>query len=287
MTDEELSKQYHSLRIYDGTYSTKTTSYTVGGETTRVKRKIWKYYDTWIDFHLIPLARPTLPVPSPNAKLVAVPGRTDPIDLTTYLTGSVTYKNRTGSIQFATDVDFVEEKLGGWVEFDKKLNSLFHGKVVRFCLQDDPAWFYAGYIQVAQWQTGQSFSTVTLNYDVYPFKKDMNCSVEMWLWDSFSFDDGIICYLNNITVDGSFDATVIGSTEKIAPRFAATNTDSASPMIVYKYENKKWVSYGNVPTSSITSKSAIIPRLIIDNGVNKLRFKGNGTVTMDYRRGML
>lgn len=257
----DLSLQYHSLRIYDRSNH---------------------YYDTWNDFHLIPSERPFVALPKANTKLVTIPGRVKPIDLTTYLTGHPTYSNRQGSWTFLTDPDYVERKLGGWIAFDKRLRNLFNGHIAKIILRDDPSYFYAGELTMGQWKTDMNRSSVGISYNLYPYKKSIMSSMDIWTFDDFDFRDGIIQYLKDMVINGSRIVTVYGSPERISPHISGT-----SNILVDKYENDAWVSYGFVPTGSITSSSTIIPRLVIDDGINKLRFRGSGSVTIDYRRGLL
>lgn len=282
MASSYKSLQVHSIRLYDGTYKIENIPYRIGNDRTTIRFETENYYDTWDDFHLIPTARPILSLPAPNTKFVSIPGRKDPIDLTEYLTGHSTFGNRTGSWSFFTDVDYVEQRLGGWVAFDKRLRSLFHGHVGKIVLLDDPSYFYTGELTMGQWQTGDDRSTVTISYDLYPYKKDLSSTMELWKFDEFDFRDGVIMYLKDMEVNGSRDVKVYGSRERISPHISGS-----SGLVVYKYENKSWVNYGNVPTKSIASNDSIVPRLVIDYGENLLRFTGTGSVTIDYRRGLL
>lgn len=282
MASSYKSLQVHSIRLYDGTYKIENIPYRIGNDRTTIRFETENYYDTWDDFHLIPTARPILSLPTPNTKFVSIPGRKDPIDLTEYLTGHSTFGNRTGSWSFFTDVDYVEQRLGGWIAFDKRLRSLFHGHVGKIVLLDDPSYFYTGELTMGQWQTGDDRSTVTISYDLYPYKKDLSSTMELWKFDEFDFRDGVIMYLKDMEVNGSRDVKVYGSRERISPHISGS-----SGLVIYKYENKSWVNYGNVPTKSIASNDSIIPRLVIDYGENLLRFTGTGSVTIDYRRGLL
>lgn len=280
--DEILSKQYHSIKIFTGeNASSKNVPYRIGDKTTTVNLVTEKYYDTWIDFHLIPAERPTVELPSANTKIVNIPGRRTPLDFSTYLTGHSTYANRSGSWTFYTDVDFVDS-FGGWIAFDKELKSKLHGRTRKIVLQDDPSYFYVGSLTLGEWATGESFSSITISYNLYPYKKALLSTMDMWLFDDFDFDNGYIQYLEDVEVNGTAYINVLGSPERISPHISGTEGIS-----IAKYENGAWVSYGTVYTGSISSAKAIRPRLVIDNGTNRLRFTGNGTVTIDYRRGYL
>ena len=257
----DQSLEYHSLRIYD---------------------KSTHYYDTWNDFHLIPTERPTVALPKTNMKLITVPGRKNPIDMTTYLTGHPTFTNRQGSWSFYTDPDYVERNLGGWIAFDKTLRTAFHGHVAKVILRDDPSYFYIGELSMGQWKPEANRSTITISYNFYPYKKSITSSMDIWTFDDFDFRDGIIQYLVDLEINGNRTVKVYGSPERISPHISGTNN-----IFIDKYENETWVPYGYVPVEDISSQETIIPRLVIDDGVNLLRFRGNGRVTIDYRRGLL
>lgn len=282
MAEDWKSLQVHSIRLYDGTYGYRNVPYRIGNNTVTIRDEVENYYDTWEDFHLIPASRPTINVPNANTKFITIPGNSSPIDLSEYLTGHPTFANRTGSWSFFTDVDYVDSMFGGWINFNKILRSLFHGHVSKIVLMDDPSYFYTGELTMGQWQTGESYSTITISYDLYPYKKSMSSSMELWKFDDFDFRDGVIMYLKDMEVNGTRNVRVYGSRERISPHISGS-----SGLVVYKFENNSWVNYGNVPTASIASIESIVPRLTIDYGENLLQFRGTGSVTIDYRRGLL
>lgn len=281
MVDDELSLQYHSIRLYDGTYTYQNIPYRIGDNRTTVRDEVEHYYDTWKDFHLIPSTRPVVPVPQSKTKFVSIPGRSIPYDLSNYLTGHPIFGNRTGSWSFYTDTDFVDQN-GGWVEFSRRLFNLFHGRVYKVVLLDDPSYFYYGELTMSPWSTGDSRSTVSISFNFYPYKKALLSSMDMWKWDDFDFQDGVVTYLRDLEVSGSRIVDVYGSYERISPHISGS-----SGLLIDKYENSDWVSYGEVPVKAISSIDSIIPGLIIDEGRNRIRFRGNGTATIDYRRGLL
>lgn len=260
--ETDLSLQYHSIRIIYG------TGY---------------FYDTWNDYHLIPTDRPTVAVPKANIKMITVPGRRNPIDLTTYLTGHPTYTNRTGSWSFYTDPEYIDKHFGGWVRFEKLLRMAINGFTTKVILRDDPAYFYVGELTMGQLKPGPDRSTVTISYNFYPFKKSVIGSMDNWTFDDFDFRDGVIQYLVDLEVNTSRIVRVYGAPERISPHMSA----NANILVEKKNELGTWVSYGYVPTASIYNKNSVVPRLIIEDGINELRFIGNGSVTIDYRRGLL
>lgn len=280
--DEVLSKQYHSLKIFTGTYGTaKAVSYRIGNTSKTIQVAEEKYYDTWIDFHMIPSDRPTVALPAGNTKLITIPGRSTPLDFSNYLTGHPTFGNRSGSWTFLMDNDFVNQK-GGWMTFEKDLRNKLHGRIRKVVLRDDPSYFYVGELTLGAWTPGDTRSSITISYNFYPYKKALLSTMDMWAFDDFDFQDGFIQYLENMEVDSIRYVDVLGAKERISPHIAGSGDLS-----IAKYENGRWVSYGSVYTGSIEKADAIRPRLVIDEGTNRLRFIGNGTVTIDYRRGLL
>lgn len=280
--DDELSRQYHSLKIFTGVYGNPVpVSYRIGNSRQTINVAQEQCYDTWTDFHLIPTARPTVAIPNGNTKLINVPGRATPLDFSNYLTGHPTFGNRSGSWSFVTDNDFVNKK-GGWVAFDKDLRSKLHGRIRKVVLRDEPSYFYVGELTLGQWTPGEVRSSITISYNFYPYKKAILSSMDIWTFDEFDFHDGYIQYLENLTVNGTLYVDVLGSKERISPHIAGSGDVN-----IAKREGDSWISYGKMYTGSIDNADAIRPRLVIDEGINKLRFTGNGTVTIDYRRGLL
>ena len=282
MAELSISQLVHSIRIYDGSTEVERVSYRIGDTFTELELEKELFYDTWDDFHLIPASRPTVALPSSNTKLVNIPGNKTPIDLTTYLTGHETFGNRTGSWSFLTDVEYVDQYLGGWIAFDKRLRSLFHGHIGKIVLRDDPSYFYVGELTMGPWQTGASRSSVTISYDLYPYKKSMYSTMDLWRFDDFDFRDGFIMYAKDLEVTSSRDVILYGGRERISPHISGS-----SNLVIYKEENSELVNYGYVSSANISSNETIVPRLVIGEGKNRLQFRGNGTVTIDYRRGLL
>ena len=139
--------------------------------------------NTWYDWHLIPTTRPVVAQAGVSTNFVDIPGRRDgPIDLSEYLTGGILYGARSGSFQFIVDNDHEY-----WENIRSSIVNYLHGKRMKMCLEDDPAYYYEGRFTVEEWASGASYSTVTINYAVEPYKYYINAGGD-WLWDPFNFD---------------------------------------------------------------------------------------------------
>lgn len=223
--------------------------------------------NTWDDWHLIPTSRPIVSTPGVSEQMVSIPGVHGAIDLSDILMGYPVYGNRSGSWQF-----IVENGFRPWAELYSELMAYFHGKTYNVILEDEPDYYYKGRFTFGGWQSGGKYSAVTIGYNLYPFKIPVQSSSDPWLWDSFNFRTGIIQSYSDITVDGSYEATLVGTAE-YAP---ITVTSSAAMTLTCN---------GN--TYQIQSGTHTIYGLKLNVGTNALIFTGTGTITIDYRGGIL
>ena len=190
---------YHSIKIV----------------TIPAKGSVTSTFDTYKDFYLVPTSLPVIATPNIKTKSIDIPGANGSIDLTESLTPYPLYGNRTGSIEFALLMNRREHYLqyknihglnpqhaydtpGSWSLIYSDLLNKLHGRKCRLYLEDDPNWYYEGRIAVGSWKasTDGAWPTVTINYELYPYKLAVNTSIQdstnRWLWDPFSFIDGVI-----------------------------------------------------------------------------------------------
>lgn len=143
--------------------------------------------NTWTDWHLIPYCQPLFLPPSVKTKYIDIPGGDGAIDLTSAITGYPTYANREGSWQFiyvGSDAD--------WISLYSEIAAYLHGQKRRVILEDEPGWYYEGRFSVANRYHDEKHATITINYNVDPYAWSQIATDEPWLWDPFSFVDGVI-----------------------------------------------------------------------------------------------
>ena len=145
-------------------------------------------YDSWEDWHLIPSSRPVIAPPQERTSFVTVPGRHGKIDLSWALTDGPVYDNRTGSLEFIVD----RAKWGGWHTAYQTIMAALQGHRSKVILSDDPSYYYEGLCYVNRWRSDERYSTITISYDLYPFKKRVIFEENSWLWDPFDFENGVI-----------------------------------------------------------------------------------------------
>ena len=139
--------------------------------------------NTWDDWFLLPSTRPVVAQAGVSTNFVEIPGRKDgPIDLSEYLTGGVVYGQRSGSFEFYVDNDHEY-----WESIRYKISDYLHGKKLKMCLEDDPAYYYEGRFSLESWASEAVCSKVTINYVVGPYKYRI-WGTGPWLWDPFNFE---------------------------------------------------------------------------------------------------
>ena len=151
----EQAKQYHSITI---------------GEK-----------NTWDDWHLVPSSRPLINPPEVKTSYAELIGGDGFLDLTTSLTPKPTYEDRKGSWEFIvinpgqlpSSVPFSD-----WTVLYSDIMAYLHGKKYNIILDDEPEYYYSGRLFVTEWNSAPGNSTITIEYNVEPFKKKVRGSGE-------------------------------------------------------------------------------------------------------------
>lgn len=224
--------------------------------------------NTWDDWHLIPATRPLFNPPTVKENMVNIPGGDGVLDLTASLAGRPTYNNRTGSWTF-----YVQNGFKDWSVLYSEIMVYLHGQTFKAILEDDPAYFYEGRFSVNQWKSDKDYSQIVINYNVGPYKKEINNTGSDWLWDPFNFETGIIRNYKNLSVLTSLTVVVEGDMMDSIPVIIA----SASGMQVI-YEDK---------TYSLSKGANTIPQIVLHSGENTLVFTGQGNITIENTGGRL
>lgn len=139
--------------------------------------------NTWTDWHLIPSSRLVVAEAGVSTNFIEIPGRGDPVDLTEYLTGKPVYGPRSGSWEFLVD-NYHEY----WDAIRTKIVNFIHGKRMRVILSDIPTRYWEGRFSVENWQPGENFSQITINYVLDVYSYSIYKEGDDWLWDPFNFD---------------------------------------------------------------------------------------------------
>lgn len=248
--------------------------------------------NTWDDWHLIPSTRPVVNPPSVKTYSIDIPGSNGKIDMSEFLTKYPLYNNRTGSWDFIVDNGHEE-----WYEIYSKISGYLHGKERVVILEDDQMWYYQGRLSVNSWKSEQHNSKITIDYDLYPYKRSRALSNNEWLWNPFNFESGIIYrdLYGDIVIEGSKTLTLYGGdgvvgNEPILPAFTfAPSVDGETLQCMFT--NYELGIYNYAFELERGTTSLIDPNVTISNSggknTNRFIFTGNGHLSIDFRIGRL
>ena len=112
----------------------------------------------------------------------------------------------------------------GWANRFSEIQNVLHGQKIKMILEDDPYYYYEGVVWVSEWTSGSKVSCVTIDYDLYPYKKERYSSLEYsdWEWDAFNLERGFIRDYSRFDVTETYDLYIYGGVEPITPKIYFT-----------------------------------------------------------------
>lgn len=144
------------------------------------------------NWELYPVGRQEIMPPDVEIKLVEVPGSDFPLDLTDALTGRPQYGMRTGEFEFKILADRSK-----WDAIYSSVMRKFHGKRLKIVRQEEPNYYYIGRFEVTSTKSDRYNGRIKIKGTFEPYKRDVLESTDDWLWDPFSFEDGVVYNPNN------------------------------------------------------------------------------------------
>lgn len=148
---------------------------------------------------------PEFPAAEPKTEQTPIPGTNGVLDRSEALTGYLTFKNRRGTLVYTLDDPAM------WESVSTRVRRLLHGKTGRIIRDADPAYYYYGRITVPTLKADRVKGTITITGDLEPYKYEITDTAEPWLWDSFSFTNGVVRTI--YTGIGTRDVDVRGTDE--------------------------------------------------------------------------
>lgn len=267
---------------YSGEYSIKVR--------TKAGKAGWgSWNDICNTWHLVPEGQPMVNPPPLKSQMLNLPGTDGFIDLTEAITGFPLYGARTGSMSF-----FVLNDWFTWPEVYSKILNEIHGKEVQVILNDDPEWYYNGRITVNNPESDKGRNKITLDYTFDPYKLCLWESIsDDWLWDPFSFEDGIITsgltkdiqVTNSKTID--LPGNAIGR-RPVSPIFRVAEGSEFTRIRLYNPE-LNGSAYVQKTTINVGDNHWMDMIISAYNSANQCRIQiyGTGTISIVYRAGKL
>lgn len=196
-----------------------------------------------------------------------VPGADGTVDLSTALSGRPIYERREITMKFSC-----AHHGENWPGVLSEILQNFHGKEGKIVFGDDPMYYYNGRMSVSDYERKSGVARFTITANADPYKYELRSSLEDWLWDELNFETGIIREYGNIKVEGTYTLMVYGTERWTIPELTVSGQVSVT------FEKK---------TYELKEGTTKIYGIVIKNGENQLVFSGNGTVSVNYRGGVL
>lgn len=286
LRQSDKARKVHSITFITETYGNSP------GFAAHPRTAIVSTYDDW---HLIPESRPVIAFPSPKYKFLDIPGANSSLDMTNAGTGFVPFNQRTGSIKF-----MVENGFKRWEVLSSEIAAFLSGTKIYAVLADDPAYYYTGRWHVSSWDSPSNgtWSTITLDYTLDPYKLWVTSTAETYLWDSYAFDftDSYRSRSHDQTAnfasielpehDSAFTARFMADMMPTTPVFnvhIGENNDS-DHIIMDMYQESLGIRYENIKLYEGTSR---IEECVLYRAQTEIDLVGCGTVSIDYRGGRL
>ena len=159
-----------------------------------------------------------------------------------------------------------------WPEVFSEILRNFHGREGKLIFDDDPMYYYGGRMTVSEYSRARTLGTFTISVNADPYKYELTASDEDWLWDSFSFEKGVIRDYKELEVNGSLSLNVPGTQRWVIPEI------TVSAAMTVSYDGKDY---------ELKQGTNKIDDIVIKEWENVLMFTGTGTVTISYRGGIL
>lgn len=219
---------------------------------------------TYDDWGLI-LTKAEISFPEPKTETQDVPGMNGALDLTEALTDDIKYKNRNLTFTFS-----MIDPRSRWDVMLSTIENYLHGKRMQIILDSDKYYYYEGRCTVDSFTSDKAIGKLVIVCDAAPFKYELEAG-GAWIWDTFSFVDGVIS-VTKFTVSGSETITVMSGREIVSPTFVCDSAFS--------------VTYNDV-TYKIPAGTTKVLDIRFKEGSNRLTLTGNGTIEVRYKGGSL
>ncbi len=217
------------------------------------------------DFNLL-LRKVEIGIPKVKTETIEdVKGINGIIDLTESL-GEINYENRL--LKFT----FVVIGRNNFYSTLTNISNYLHGQNMQVIIDYDRSYYYTGRCSVNEMESEQKTATIVIDANVFPYKFDINFESDNWLWNPFSFVDGVIRN-HSYEVNGSLNLELTGLKMITSPTFTTENSGMA-----VVFDGKTY----SIPVGTTKMYS-----IRLQEGINYLTLTGNGTVKIIYQGGVL
>lgn len=232
-----------------------------------------KSYD---DLGLRKNERTKISPPKPDKKPFRTAGTNGRRDYLRLMGAPLTYDART-----LTDVFEFPKRQRVWEAKKSEVYAILNGRTCRIILDRDPWYFWEGEVSVDDVSDGQDVLRLKVSASVYPYKYERFSSVEPWLWDPFSFIDGVIREYEGIVVSGTKSFVIPCLDLPVMPGFWTSDSGMGVTF------NGTSVSLTQRAASQDPKIYEQFAAILLPGGEQTLTLTGTGTVDINYRGGKL
>ena len=223
-------------------------------------------YHTWHDWGL-KMVSFHIPMPEPKEDRIDIPGGDGSLDFTES-GGRPMYNDRTG-VELVFDL--CDTSFETWYRKYSEFAKTIHGRKIKMVLDDEPEYYYMVRLNIDGNKIYPEIGEITMTGTAEPFKYDVTASNEDWLWDTFSFETGIIRELRDITITAENNTvTILGGGIDTAPVFIVT--ENASLQLTHGGRTY-WLKVGRNRFPAVRVGSEDVT----------LQFSGTGKLSIEYR----
>ena len=249
---------------------------------------------TWADWKILPIARPVIAFPPVKTNIINIIGADGQIDLMDVVVGAPVYGNRTGSLSFR-----MVDKSGETSVLKRKneIAHYLHGLSMRMVLDEEPEWYYYGKFSVdtMTYKGKGDFADIVIKYDLEPYKRRLYTTDEQYLWDTFSFDDGVVYdgLIVNAEVSSTEDPVIIENFDAIVGdlpiRPTVVISDNTTNITFKRLQSGTWDTTGYVymTGTNVQPSSGTAIGLKFDRFTTALSVAGVGKFSLIFRQGAL
>lgn len=211
--------------------------------------------------------------PEQETCYVNVPGADAFLDMSEALTGRPVYKSRAINVELGG----IRER-AAWDNAVSDIRNKIHGRECKIIFDNDIDHYWKGRIYVEEFDRTRELGTMKLSIpSAEPYKYDLQSSAEEWLWDTFSFEHGVIRTIGIQSVNGELSISVPKGTMPAVPVFILSGM--ASPEFT--------VSDGKGVFNMSNGRNRFPKLKVCEEHDVTLVFRGRGEVMIDYRGGSL
>lgn len=204
--------------------------------------------NTWEDWGLVGSSRPTVSPAKPITNLIKVTGMSGFYNASEILTGYPIYESRTGSFDFIVLNKWNRRDAKRWIDVYNEVCEYLNGQELCCVFEDEPDYFYQGVFSVNEFASGEYNSTISIDYELQPYKFSRLMSDDDWLWDPFNFETGIIPSDTFKDISVSFAETKI---------FGDLSDKFGQMPVVPEIVVSSWTTGENVDNSSLIFNATI------------------------------